>query len=101
MIVVARTFAFFVWQLVIALVVIAAASALWTLVIGSGFVHTFDVALYLVGAVLLIFGGGAMTFQITWNGPVDNRNAQRPQTRRRARFGRRLDFFRREQPWRA
>jgi len=90
-IVMTRTFAFFVWQLVTALVVTAGAAALWALAIGSGFVHTFDVALCLVGGVLLVFGAGAMTFQITWSGSVNGENAQRSQPRGRARCSKRLE----------
>lgn len=76
-----RTFAFFVWHVAMALVITAAAAALWALVIGSGFVRTFDVALCLVGGILLIFGAGAMTFQITWNGSGDVNSRSAPDRR--------------------
>jgi len=79
----ARTFAFFMGPLAIALVITAAGAELSALAIGSAFVRTFEVALYLVGGVLLIFGAGAMTFQITWSGLADNGTAHpsRPDSR--------------------
>src|SRR5262249_35969316 len=54
--VVVRTFALFVRQVVVALVITIAVASLWALTGDQGFVHTFHISLYLFGAIALVLG---------------------------------------------
>jgi hypothetical protein len=54
--VIARAAAHFLYQIVIALVLTALVASLWALARGGGFLHTFQVSLYVVGGVAFLLG---------------------------------------------
>lgn len=56
LVVIVRAAAHFVYQIVVALALSLIVAALWALARGGGFVHAFQVSLYVVGGLVLLMG---------------------------------------------